>query len=133
MSVLMHSKNGWDRLPVADIATFARRDDCLDMMVPSDLRMIVGRLARAEEMLFWPDAKRRQWWIAEHVAAAGKVNRADICGAFGVSVPQASADIQRWIAANPGVLTYDKSAKCYIAKAKNEGDGTHPNQMGPWS
>jgi hypothetical protein len=27
---------------------FARRDNCLDNMVPSDLRLLVGRLERAE-------------------------------------------------------------------------------------
>lgn len=104
------------------MATFARRDDCLDTMVPSDLRMIVGRLSRAEAhdwraMFFWPDAKRRQWWIGQRITGEGRINRADICGAFGVSVPQASADMRRWIAANPGALFYDKSAKCYVAKA----------------
>lgn len=107
--------NAWDRLPVADIAVFARRDDCLDVMVPSDLRMLVGRLARAESMFFWPDATRRQWWISQRVVMEGRINRADICDAFGVSVPQASADIQRWLKDNPGVLSYDKSAKCYRA------------------
>jgi hypothetical protein len=30
---------------------FARRDDCLDRMVPSDLRLIVGKVAEAEKIL----------------------------------------------------------------------------------
>lgn len=30
---------------------FARRDDCLDRMVPSDLRLILGKLAAATEAL----------------------------------------------------------------------------------
>lgn len=68
-------------------------------------------------MFFWPDAKRRQWWISKQVASVGKINRADICSAFDVSVPQASKDINRWLTANPGALNYDKSAKCYITDA----------------
>lgn len=118
MHVQEATLNAWDRLPAEAIAEFARRDDCLDVMVPSDLRMIVGRIVRAETMFFWPDVDRRQWWISQQLALVGKINRSDICRAFSVSVPQASADIKRWTAANPGALQYDKSAKCYVAQAE---------------
>ena len=30
---------------------FARRDDCLDRMVPSDLRLILGKLATATKII----------------------------------------------------------------------------------
>ena len=45
----------------------------------------------------------------------GFINREHIRRKFEVSTPQASADIQRFIDANPGVLTYNTSAKRYEA------------------
>lgn len=38
----------WSTMPIENIVLFSRRDDCLDIMVPSDLRGIVNRLERAE-------------------------------------------------------------------------------------
>lgn len=37
----------WDKATVDDMEAFARQDGCLDAMVPSDLRHIVGRYAQA--------------------------------------------------------------------------------------
>lgn len=67
-----------------------------------------------QAMFFWPDAKRRQWWIGHFLGTVTKINREDICRAFGVSVPQASKDLGEWIKAHPGAVVYDKSAKCYV-------------------
>jgi len=78
----------------------------------------VVRIADLEAIIKLPDAKRRQWFISDTVNTTGRLNRADICEAFGVSVPQASADIKQWVADNPGVLTYDKSAKRYALAAR---------------
>ncbi len=59
--------------------------------------------------------KQRQAWIAETIRIFGFINREHIERKFEISTPQASVDIQRFIDANPGVLTYNKSAKRYEA------------------
>jgi hypothetical protein len=57
------------------------------------------RLAFIEERLFW----------------LGETNSADLVRQFGVSLGQASADIARYLALAPRGVTYDKSAKRYVA------------------
>lgn len=42
------------------------------------------------------------------------VNRADLMDAFGVSVNQASTDLNRYIGMAPGNMVYDKSARSYV-------------------
>lgn len=48
----------------------------------------------------------------------GYVNRQDIVEAFGLSLAQASADMQAYIAQNPAALAYDLRAKCYTWAAR---------------
>lgn len=57
------------------------------------------RLAFIEDRLFW----------------LGAVNRTDLVRRFGVSMSQASADIARYLAQAPRGVSYDKSAKRYVA------------------
>lgn len=57
------------------------------------------RLAHVERVIYW-----RGW-----------VRRADICDRFGVSLPQASADIAEYMRRNPSALRYDPSGKRYEA------------------
>lgn len=65
----------------------------------SDLRWgIERRLEFIEFRLFWE----------------GHVNRADLMDAFAVSVNQASADLNRYIAMAPHNMAYDKSARTYV-------------------
>ena len=47
----------------------------------------------------------------------GGINRADITRQFGVSVPQASKDLNLYEEKAPGNLAYNKSAKRYVAAA----------------
>ena len=54
-------------------------------------------------------------WIDAHVAEWGAVNRGDLCEAFGISLPQASADLTRFQSCWPDTITYDRSAKRYLA------------------
>ena len=68
------------------------------------------RLAFIEERLFW----------------LGEVNRGDLVRRFGVSLGQASADINRFLAHDPEDVTYDKSAKRYVA-----GDDFRPRLTDP--
>jgi hypothetical protein len=64
--------------------------------------------------------QRRQEFIAATLRQFGQINRADIMREFGVSVPQASADISAFLASNPAHVKYDVSAKCYVAINEEE-------------
>lgn len=65
----------------------------------ADLRWgVEQRLEFIEFRLFWE----------------GHVNRGDLMDAFGVSVNQASTDLNRYIGMAPDNMTYDKSARTYI-------------------
>lgn len=59
------------------------------------------------------DAGRRQWFIAHLIENEGSFQRKDIMIEFACSVCQASKDIRRFIAENPGVITYNKHRKVY--------------------
>jgi hypothetical protein len=73
-----------------------------DLKGGDELRWSVERrLAFIESRLFW----------------LGDVNRPAVVERFGVSMSQASTDIARYLALNGGNVTYDKSAKCYVALA----------------
>lgn len=56
-------------------------------------------------------------WIKESVEIFGFIQREHIQKKFGVSVPQASADIGQVMAAWPRLMTYNKSAKRYERNA----------------
>lgn len=77
---------------------------------------------RLREALCLPDADRRLMVLSEMIATKGSFRRADLRRQFGISIPQASADIKRWLAANPGAATYNRSSKQYeraeLAEAK---------------
>ena len=45
----------------------------------------------------------------------GRINRGDLTEQFGISTPQASADLARYQEMAPGNLAYDPSLKCYLA------------------
>ena len=66
--------------------------------------------------------RQRQEWIGEMAHIYGFINREHIQRKFEVSTPQASADIQRFIDANPNVLAYNKSTKRYEAVSDSSGD-----------
>lgn len=72
---------------------------------------------------FLPDPDRRQFFIGDRLRKKRHINRKDICKAFGVSVPQASLDLNRYIAANPGALAYNTSTKRYELAAEVKTDG----------
>jgi len=65
----------------------------------SELRWVVAqRLEFIEFRLFWE----------------GHVNRSDLMEQFGLSVNQASADLNRYIGFAPDNMVYDKSARTYV-------------------
>lgn len=63
-------------------------------------------------------AERRLDYIDFRLLTAGSIQRADIIRTFGVSMPQASADLNRFLDLYPESLVYDKSAKCYTPAKK---------------
>ncbi|MER8560127.1 hypothetical protein [Mesorhizobium sp. M0578] len=57
--------------------------------------------------------RTRVAWIAEMVDIYGFINREHIQTKFGVSMPQASYDLRDAMAAHPGMIVYNFSAKRY--------------------
>ncbi len=58
--------------------------------------------------------ERRMEFIEFLLYWEGRFNRKDITQYFGISTPQASADIRRYGELAPGNMLYDKSLKCYL-------------------
>ena len=58
---------------------------------------------------------RRLRFIDFRLQWDGKINRSDLRVFFGISVPQASMDISRYLTLAPQNIEYDKRAKEYIA------------------
>lgn len=58
----------------------------------------------------------RQEWIAETLRVFGFIQRQHLMRKFGISTPQASADLQRFQRENPNAIRYDASEKRYVAK-----------------
>jgi len=68
----------------------------------------------AAEPLRW-GTERRLEFVEFRLYWDGRVNRADLTREFGISVPQASLDLSRYQQLAPSNMTYDKSAKTYLA------------------
>ncbi|MGY3495926.1 WYL domain-containing protein [Bradyrhizobium sp. USDA 4502] len=62
-------------------------------------------LQRRFEMIEW-----RAYWL-------GRINRSDLEGCFGVSTPQASADLRSYQEAAPGNIEYDATERAYVPTA----------------
>jgi hypothetical protein len=54
-------------------------------------------------------------WIAETLRIFGFINREHLMRKFGVSMPQASKDLNAFLRAHPTAMTYDLSGKRYVA------------------
>jgi hypothetical protein len=59
--------------------------------------------------------ERRLEFIEFRLFWEGGINRSDITEFFGVSVPQASKDLNQYLELAPGNMEYDKSEKRYLA------------------
>jgi len=64
--------------------------------------------------------ERRLEFIEFRLFWEGHVNRGDLMDVFGVSVNQASTDLNRYIGMAPDNMVYDKSARAYIRGIKFE-------------
>lgn len=76
-------------------------------------------MGTAKADLRW-GVERRLEFIEFRLFWEGHVNRGDLMDAFGVSVNQASTDLNRYIGMAPDNMVYDKSARAYIRGAKFE-------------
>lgn len=72
-----------------------------------------GRLVDDRSNLRWGVAQKLQF-IEFRLFWEGHVNRSDLIDKFGVSVNQASSDLNRYIALAPDNMVYDKSGKTYV-------------------
>ncbi|WP_321495590.1 WYL domain-containing protein [uncultured Desulfobacter sp.] len=64
--------------------------------------------------------KQRLEFIEFRLFWEGTINRKDLTDTFGVSVPQASADIKQYKQTAPGNIYYDKRQKKYLVSSKFE-------------
>ena len=63
--------------------------------------------------------QQRQEWISETLRVFGFINREHLKRKFGISAPQASADLKQFDRQFPWRMTYDKSSKRYIARERD--------------
>jgi DeoR/GlpR family transcriptional regulator of sugar metabolism len=66
--------------------------------------------------------RQRQLWIAEMVTIYGFINREHLQRKFGISVPQASKDLQTFARQQQHTIHYDLSRKCYVATQRAQRD-----------
>ena len=59
----------------------------------------------------------RQEWIAETLRVFGYIQRVHLERMFGISTPQASLDLNKFLDRRPGVMTYNKTTRRYEAVA----------------
>jgi hypothetical protein len=92
------------------------------MGLESDSRAAMGE---GKPSLRWSVEQKLQF-IEFRLFWEGHVNRADLMGTFGVSLNQASGDLNRYIALAPDNMVYDKSGKTYVRSP-----GFSPNFLKP--
>lgn len=79
--------------------------------------------------------ERRLEFVDYRLQWEGQLNRSDLMDVFGISVPQASLDIARYMELAPENMRYDRSARVYLAgkrfkSAFNTGDpGRYLNDL----
>ncbi len=62
----------------------------------------------------WSEEKRLEF-IDFRLRWEGRFNRSDLTDFFGISVPQASIDISRYLEAAPANASYDRTERAYVA------------------
>lgn len=63
----------------------------------------------------------RQEWIAETLRVFGFIQRQHLMRKFGISMPQASADLKAFIQSNPDAIVYDPHNKRYVSANRRLG------------
>ena len=83
-------------------------------------------MAKEEGTLNW-GVERRLEFIEFRLFWEGHVNRGDLIDKFGISVNQASTDLNRYLGIAPDNMGYDKSAKTYIRKPEFKAQFLQPD------
>ena len=76
-----------------------------------------GSKASSENPSNWGQQQRLEF-IEFRLFWEGRLNRSDLMEFFGISRPQASLDLARYIEAAPQNITYDKKQKTYLANRR---------------
>jgi hypothetical protein len=80
-----------------------------------EIRELEAKVQELTRLLLGPATERRQWYIAHLLKTQGHFRRLDIMETFGVTFPTVSADIARFIEANPGAMQRSLSNRRYEA------------------
>lgn len=57
--------------------------------------------------------EQRLKWIGERLAAVGHINRSDLMQQFGISLPTASRDLNKYLELRPSLMVYNKRKRRY--------------------
>ncbi|NML48040.1 WYL domain-containing protein [Ramlibacter sp. G-1-2-2] len=68
----------------------------------------------AEKSLRWSQDRRLEF-LDFRLRWDGRINRSDLTSFFGISIPQATNDISKYLERAPGNASYDRSTRMYIA------------------
>lgn len=68
----------------------------------------------AEKSLRWSQDRRLEF-LDFRLRWDGRINRSDLTSFFGISIPQATNDISKYLELAPGNASYDRSSRMYIA------------------
>ena len=80
--------------------------------------MVRGQVVSTENGKARWSVERRLEFIDFRLYWEGRLNRSDLIDFFGISMPQASADISQYLEAAEDNMEYDKNAKTYVATAR---------------
>jgi predicted DNA-binding transcriptional regulator YafY len=83
-------------------------------MEAENLDKALRAAAQAKPATRWGQDRRLEF-IDFRLRWDGRINRSDLMAFFGISVPQASLDIARYLDLAPANAVYDRSSKVYLA------------------
>lgn len=66
--------------------------------------------------------QHRMEWIEETLRIFGSINREHLVRKFGISTQQASGDLNRFMRLHPDAISYDLSAKKFVATKHDKGE-----------
>jgi hypothetical protein len=94
--------------------------------MPKTLTTAASATSRGNASAKWSQERRLEF-VDYRLQWEGQINRSDLMDLFGISVPQASLDIARYLELAPENMRYDRSARVYLAEERfkpvfNRGD-----------
>ena len=75
------------------------------------------RIARTAHRVNW-FVRQRQSWIGEMLEIYGFIRRDHLRRKFGISIPQASADLRQYFREHPDRMRYDLTRKAYVRNGR---------------